>query len=33
MKIALVSPYDFSYMGGVVNHITNLHHCLIQYGA
>lgn len=32
MKIALVSPYDFSYMGGVVNHITNLHHCLIQMG-
>lgn len=32
MKIALVSPYDFSYMGGVVNHITNLYHCLVQMG-
>ena len=32
MKIALVSPYDFSYLGGVVNHITNLHHCLVQMG-
>ncbi len=32
MKIALVSPYDFSYMGGVVNHITNLHSCLVQMG-
>jgi phosphatidyl-myo-inositol alpha-mannosyltransferase len=32
MKIALVSPYDFSHMGGVVNHITNLYHCLARMG-
>ena len=32
MKIALVSPYDFSYPGGVVNHITNLHRCLVHMG-
>ena len=24
MKIALVSPYDFAYPGGVVNHISAL---------
>ncbi len=32
MKIALVSPYDFSHPGGVVNHITNLHRCLTRMG-
>ena len=32
MKIALVSPYDFSHPSGVVNHITNLHRCLTQMG-
>ena len=26
MKIALVSPYDFSYPGGVARHITSLYH-------
>ncbi|MDO8578294.1 MAG: glycosyltransferase family 4 protein [Dehalococcoidales bacterium] len=32
MKIALVSPYDFSYPGGVANHITNLDRCLCSMG-
>jgi phosphatidylinositol alpha-mannosyltransferase len=32
MKIALVSPYDFSHSGGVNNHITNLYHCLVHMG-
>ncbi len=32
MKIALVSPYDFSHPSGVVNHITNLHRCLTRMG-
>ncbi len=32
MKIALVSPYDFSHPGGVVNHITNLYRCLTKMG-
>ncbi len=32
MKIALVSPYDFAYPGGVVNHITALEHCLTRMG-
>lgn len=32
MKIALVSPYDFSYPGGVANHITNLDRCLSRMG-
>jgi phosphatidyl-myo-inositol alpha-mannosyltransferase len=32
MKIALVSPYDFSYPGGVANHITNLDRCLCRMG-
>ncbi|MBE9483007.1 MAG: glycosyltransferase family 4 protein [Chloroflexi bacterium] len=32
MKIALVSPYDFAYPGGVANHITALYHCFTQMG-
>lgn len=32
MKIALVSPYDFAYPGGVVNHIVSLYHQLLNMG-
>ena len=32
MKIALVSPYDFAYPGGVANHIISLGHHLTQMG-
>ena len=32
MKIALVSPYDFAYHGGVVNHIMSLGSHLAQMG-
>ena len=32
MKIALVSPYDFAYPGGVANHIISLGHHLAQMG-
>jgi len=32
MKIALVSPYDFAYPGGVCNHISCLEHHLTQMG-
>ena len=32
MKIALVSPYDFAYPGGVVNHISSLEHHLTRMG-
>jgi phosphatidylinositol alpha-mannosyltransferase len=32
MKIALVSPYDFAYPGGVVNHIMSLGSYLTQMG-
>ncbi len=32
MKIALVSPYDFSYPGGVVNHISCQAHQLTKIG-
>ena len=32
MKIALVSPYDFSYPGGVVRHITSLEYYLTRMG-
>ena len=32
MKIALVSPYDFAYPGGVVNHISCLEHNLTLMG-
>jgi phosphatidylinositol alpha-mannosyltransferase len=32
MKIALVSPYDFSYPGGVVNHISNLEYYFTRMG-
>jgi len=32
MKIALVSPYDFAYPGGVVNHVTALERQLTRLG-
>jgi len=32
MKIALVSPYDFAYPGGVVNHISELERHFTQMG-
>jgi phosphatidyl-myo-inositol alpha-mannosyltransferase len=32
MKIALVSPYDFAYPGGVVNHISSLQRELTRLG-
>ncbi|MFC2047155.1 glycosyltransferase family 4 protein [Chloroflexota bacterium] len=32
MKIALVSPYDFAYPGGVCNHISSLEHHLTKMG-
>jgi phosphatidyl-myo-inositol alpha-mannosyltransferase len=32
MKIALVSPYDFSYPGGVVRHISSLEHHFTRMG-
>jgi len=32
MKIALVSPYDFAYPGGVVNHISCLERSLTRLG-
>jgi phosphatidylinositol alpha-mannosyltransferase len=32
MKIALVSPYDFAYPGGVTNHICSLAHHLTRMG-
>jgi len=32
MKIALVSPYDFAYPGGVTSHISNLSRELIRTG-
>src|SRR5512137_1812951 len=32
MKIALVSPYDFSYPGGVVRHISSLEYYFTRMG-
>ena len=32
MKIALVSPYDFAYPGGVTNHISSLEYHLTRMG-
>ena len=32
MKIALVSPYDFAYPGGVTNHISALEHQFTKMG-
>ena len=32
MKIALVSPYDFAYPGGVVSHISSLAHHFVDMG-
>ncbi|MBJ7308250.1 MAG: glycosyltransferase family 4 protein [Acidimicrobiia bacterium] len=32
MKIALVSPYDFPYPGGVTEHVRNLARCLSDVG-
>ena len=32
MKIALVSPYDFAYPGGVTNHISSLEHHFTRMG-
>ena len=32
MKIALVSPYDFAYPGGVTNHISHLEHHFTKMG-
>jgi phosphatidylinositol alpha-mannosyltransferase len=32
MKIALVSPYDFAYPGGVTNHISSLEYYLTKMG-
>jgi len=32
MKIALVSPYDFAYPGGVVNHISALEQYFTKMG-
>jgi len=32
MKIALVSPYDFAYQGGVVNHISSLEQNFTRMG-
>ncbi|MEK7215415.1 MAG: glycosyltransferase family 4 protein, partial [Chloroflexota bacterium] len=32
MKIALVSPYDYAYPGGVTTHITQLHRRYVEAG-
>jgi phosphatidylinositol alpha-mannosyltransferase len=32
MKIALVSPYDFAYPGGVASHISSLERCFTRMG-
>ena len=32
LNIAIVSPYDFAYPGGVTNHVSNLATNLIERG-
>ena len=32
LKVAILSPYDFAYHGGVNSHVTNLHYHLAAKG-